>query len=119
LEKGAYESFIDVPQSGSRKESVGGMELEVPAPSYEMLGITLDGNFFFMRPVDFNRYELLAMSDEGDVRARRVFTIEDSEIYFKFLNLSEEGILSGLLCFQNEVKIVSWRSDRLVQEESQ
>jgi len=114
-----YDSYIDVPQSGTRKESVGGMELEVPAPSYEMLGITLDGNYFFMRPLDFNLYELLALSEKGEVKARRVFTVEDSEIFFKFLNLSEDGILSGLLCFQDEVKIVSWRSDRLVQEELQ
>ncbi len=117
LENRVYDSYIAVPQSGTRKESVGGMELEVPAPSYEMLGITLDGNYFFMRPLDFNRYELLALGEKGEVKARRVFTIEDSEIYFKFLNLSEEGILSGLLCFQDEVKIVTWRSDRLVQEE--
>jgi hypothetical protein len=119
LVKEVYDSYIDVPQSGTRKESVGGMELEVPAPSYEMLGITLDGNYFFMRPLDFNRYELLALSEKGKVKARRVFTVEDSEIFFKFLDLSEEGILSGLLCFQEEVKIVSWRSDRLVKEEPQ
>ena len=95
------------------------MELEVPAPSYEMLGITLDGNYFFMRPLDFNLYELLALSEKGEVKARRVFTVEDSEIFFKFFNLSEDGILSGLLCFQDVVKIVSWRSDRLVREELQ
>jgi hypothetical protein len=116
LAKETYESFIDVPGSGTKKESIGGMEVVVPAPSYEMLGITLKGDYFFMRPLEFNQYELLALSGEGEVKARRLFTIEDSEIYYKSLNLSEEGILSGLLCFQDEVKIVSWRSDRLVEE---
>ena len=119
LETEAYTGYVEVPDSGTRKETVGGMELEVPAPSYELLGITLDGNYFFMRPMEFNRYELLALSESGEVRARRIFTIEDSEIYFKSLNLSEEGILSALLCFQEEVRIVSWRSDTLVREEPQ
>jgi hypothetical protein len=119
LETEAYESYVDVPDSGKRKETVGGTEIEVPAPSYELLGVTLDGNYFFMRPLEFNRYDLLALSEKGETRARRIFTIEDSEIYFKSLNLSEEGILSGLLCFQDEVRIVSWRSDTLVREEPQ
>ncbi len=119
LETEAYVSYVEVPDSGTRKETVGGMELEVPAPSYELLGITLDGNYFFMRPMEFNRYELLALNEKGEVRARRIFTIEDSEIYFKSLNLSEEGILSGLLCFQEEARVVSWQSDTLVREEPQ
>jgi len=93
--------------------------LNVPKTSYlknDPVGI---GKTVLMRPLDFNLYELLALSEKGEVKARRVFTVEDSEIFFKFLDLSEDGILSGLLCFQDEVKIVSWRSDRLVQEELQ
>ena len=41
-----YDSYIDVPQSGMRKETVGGMELEVPAPSYEMVSTKPDTHLF-------------------------------------------------------------------------
>jgi len=114
LEAQRYTDFIDVPDSGTRKEAIGGTEIEIPAPSYELLGNTLEGAFVFLRPEDFNRYELLVIDAGGDVQARRLLTIEDSEIFYKDLNLSEDGILSAMLCFQDRVRVVSWRSDRLI-----
>ena len=118
LETETYEDSLDIPASGKRKEVVGVTERDISAPSYEFLGTTIKNSYFFMRPAERNRFELLILKQDGATAIRRLFMIEDSELCFKDMNLSEEGILSALLCFQDEVKIVSWRSDKLLEEES-
>jgi hypothetical protein len=114
LAKGIYRSFFKVPDSGTREEVVGTIKREIPAPSYELLGMDSRGFFFFLLPVEYNRYELLILAESGNVKARCNINLEDSEIFIRILNISEEGILVGLLAFDEEVKIVWWRSDKLI-----
>jgi hypothetical protein len=43
--------------------------------------------------------------------------MEDSDLYFKALNLSGSGILYALLGEEQEVKVIWWRSDKLAKGE--
>ncbi len=116
LSTGKYEKSFAVPEEGLRKEIVAGQELEVVPPSYELLGVNTRGAFFFLRREDNNLYQLLVLDRDGRVAARRYLVMEDTELYFKEVRLSSEGIVYALLGEEYRARFVWWRSDRLLEE---
>jgi len=116
LATGKYEKSFAVPEDGLRKEIVAGQELEVVPPSYELLGVNTREAFFFLRREDNNLYQLLVLDRDGRVAARRYLVMEDSELYFKEVRLSAEGIVYALLGEEYKARFVWWRSDRLLEE---
>ena len=116
LRSGRYERFVEVPQDGVRKERVGAQEVEIPAPSYELLGINAGGYFFLLRREDANLFQLVILEPGGRELARRYLVMEDSELYYKEVGLSAGGIVYALLGEEHDARIVWWRSDRLVRE---
>jgi hypothetical protein len=116
LSSGKYEKSFEVPEDRLRKETVAGQELEVVPPSFELLGVNTRGAFFFLRRDDNNLYQLLVLDRDGRVAARRYLVMEDSELYFKEVHLSSEGIVYAMLGEEYKARFVWWRSDRLLEE---
>ena len=116
LATGMYEKSFAVPEDGLRKEIVAGQELEVLPPSYELLGVNTRGAFFFLRREDNNLYQLLVLDRDGRIATRRYLVMEDTELYFKEVRLSTEGIVYALLGEEYKARFVWWRSDRLLEE---
>jgi hypothetical protein len=116
LESGMYEGFVEVPQNGIRTEKVGTQEVEVPAPSFELLGVSSGGAYFLLRREEANLFQLLILDDRGDDVARRYLVMEDSELFYKEIQLASTGIIYALLGEEYEAQVVWWRSDRLVRE---
>ena len=116
LESGKYEGVIEVPQDGVRTEKVGTQEIEVPAPSFELLGVNSRDAFFLLRREEANLFQLLILDSRGGEVARRYIVMEDSELFFKEIRLSATGIIYALLGEEYQAKAVWWRSDRLVRE---
>jgi hypothetical protein len=116
LISGRYERFVEVPEDGSHRERVGAQEVEIPPPSYELLGVNTGGYFFLLRREDANLFQLLILEPGGRELARRYLVMEDSELYFKQVGLSATGIVYALLGEKYGAKVVWWRSDRLVRE---
>jgi hypothetical protein len=117
LESGAFQEPIEIPENGYRKERTGSQDVEVPAPSYEFLGVSASGHFFLLRGESANLYQLLILDSLGNITGRRYLVIEDSELYFREIRLSSTGILYGLLCEEYGAKIVWWRSDKLLHSD--
>ena len=116
LEKESYQSYLEVPDSGTREEVLGTTKHEISAPSYEWLGNSESGYYYFLLPLAHNQYELLVLSEVGEILMKRVMVIEDSELLFRNLSLSEDGTLIGLLGFEEEIKVVWWRSGGIAEE---
>jgi hypothetical protein len=114
LAEESYGEVLDLPSAGTRSERVGATELSIPAPSFEILGNTRTGHFFLLRPEESNQYLLLVLDASGREVARRLLTIEDSELYYKDVSVSETGVVVGLLGLEDGARVVWWRSDRLV-----
>jgi hypothetical protein len=112
----SYGRFVEVPRLKTGKESLGLEEGGLPPPSYEFLGTAQQGYAFFIRPEERNQYDLLILGREGGIVARRYLTIDESELTYMDLHLSERGILSGLLALPDKVRVVWWRSDSLLEE---
>ncbi len=109
-------SLIVVPTSGVKKEKIGEKEVEIPAPSYEFFGITNDRIFFFLKYDDLNRYTLLTIDEKGETVEKRVIILDDSQLAFKYLRLSPEGIIYGLIADEKKASVVWWRSDKILKK---
>jgi hypothetical protein len=116
LLSGRYEGYIEVPQNGVRVEKIGTQEVEVPTPSFELLGVSSGDEFFLLRREEANLFQLLILNGEGDEVARRSLVMEDSELFYKEVRLSPGGIIYALLGEEYQAQIVWWRSDRLLRE---
>ena len=116
LRSGRYDRYVEVPQDGVRKERVGAQDVEIPAPSYELLGTSAGGHFFLLRREDANLFQLVILEPDGRELTRRYVVMEDSELYYKDVGLSAAGIIYALLGEEYAARIVWWRSDRLVRE---
>jgi hypothetical protein len=118
LRTGQYEpSFVEFPQNPPRKERTGLKTTEIPSPPSDLLGVNASGYFSLLAYTDSNLYTLLILDPAGKVRARRHMVIEDSELTFRDLHLSSEGIIYGLLANQNRAHVSWWRSDLLLKGE--
>ena len=111
-----YEGYVEVPQNGVRIEKIGTQDVEVPAPSFELLGVNSEDAFFLLRREEANLFQLLILNQAGDTLARRYLVMEDSELFYKDMRLSAGGIIYALLGEEYQVQIVWWRSDRLLRE---
>jgi hypothetical protein len=116
LGSGRYDRYVEVPQDGTRKERVGAQEVEIPAPSYELLGTNAGGYYFLLRREDANLFQLLILEPGGRELTRRHLVMEDSELYYKQVGLAATGIVYALLAEEYAAKVVWWRSDRLARE---
>ncbi len=115
IAKAEYVGQVDVPDAGMRRERVGASELEIPSPPYEFLGNTRNGFLFFLKPEEANTYRLLVLDSRGREHARRLISVEEQELTFKKITLSEEGVLAALLGLNDGARVVWWRADRLVE----
>ena len=85
---------------------------------YSLLGVIKNGRMFFFFPVE-GGYSLLVMSSEtgssGD-HHQAFIRVDNDELQFNVFDLSSEGILSGLLADDWQVKLVWWRTDKFLGE---
>jgi hypothetical protein len=85
---------------------------------YSLLGVVQGDGIFFSFPVE-GGYSLLFLSADagsGSEQHRGFIEVSDRELQFNVFDLSQEGILSGLLVDEWEVKLVWWRLDKIIGE---
>jgi hypothetical protein len=82
---------------------------------YSMLGVIKGGRVFLSFPVE-GGYSILILSADSREQRRGFIRVDDEELQYNAFNLSEDGILSGLLAGELDAKVVWWRTDRLVEE---
>jgi hypothetical protein len=118
VEDGAYLQTVEVPfyeytftENGRRVSS---------KMIYSMLGVIRSGGIFLFFPVE-NGYSVLIMEtdDSGIAGQHQGFIqIDTEELRFNAFDLSADGILSALLASDWEVKVVWWRTDKLLGDPS-
>ncbi|MCL2832346.1 MAG: hypothetical protein FWD78_04175 [Treponema sp.] len=113
IEKSAWEKSIEVPfyelnYTDKNRNNV----IKV---FYSMIGVIGNGKVFLSFPVD-GGYSLLILSSDsayGSEQLQRTIRVDNDELQFNVFSLSMEGILSGLLVDDYNVKLVWWRTDKL------
>jgi hypothetical protein len=119
LRTGRYDpASVEFPRNPPRREKAGLKTTEIPSPPSDLLGVSASGYFTLMAYTDSNLYTLEILDAAGKLKARRHMVIEDSELTFRDLRLSSEGIIYGLLADQSRAHVSWWRSDLLLKRNS-
>ncbi|MCL2069546.1 MAG: hypothetical protein FWH19_00990 [Treponema sp.] len=87
---------------------------------YSLFGVVANGRVFFYVPVE-GGYSILVMSTEFGTSGqfRGFIRVENEELHYNVFDLSREGIISGLLADEWQVKLAWWRTDRMLGDTSQ
>jgi hypothetical protein len=115
-ETGAYVDSIEVP---FYEEHIPGRG-ETQKLFYSLMGVIREGRVFLSHPVDGGYLILiLQMALPGGEEAGRrqgFIRVGNDELEFNAFALSGDGLLSGLLATEQEVRMAFWRTDRLAEE---
>jgi hypothetical protein len=117
VKNATYSGFIKVPAGPKIKVQNGSNEIEIPGPSYELLGVNENDFFFFIRPESTNDMRLLLLDSSGKEYKTKILSVDDSEkstLYYKYTHMSESGIISSLFCYKDYAKVIQWRTDSLI-----
>ncbi|AEF83419.1 LIC_12708 family protein [Leadbettera azotonutricia] len=83
---------------------------------YSMLGVIQGGRIFFSFPVEGGYSLLILSANSGGEQRQGFIQVNNDELQFNVFDLSAEGILSGLLVDDWNVKLVWWRTDKFIGE---
>ena len=111
VETGDYVESINVPFfEYTATENDKKITQKLP---YAMLGVIKDSRVFLYFPVD-GGYSLLVLTAGSKEQRLGFIQVKNDELEYNAFNLSNEGILSGLLATEWEAKLVWWRTERLM-----
>jgi len=112
ISDGTYTGFVDVPKNVKRDGVMGQLGEETEF-QYEFLGTAPGEHLFLLSQESTQTSQLLILNANGRVVRRRTLEIDYDEVIYRDLNISDTGILSGLLATREDVRVVWWRTDRL------
>jgi hypothetical protein len=114
VEDGSYERTIEVPFFESTITESGH---KTPVKLfYSLLGVIRQERVFLYVPVEAGYAILILATDSatnGEER-RGFIQVDPEELQFNAFALAEDGILSGLLADNWDIKLVWWRTDKLL-----
>ena len=107
-----YISWMDTPSNKSDENS----EREL----YELLDIVKGKYLFFLsQSIDGTAQYLTITNENGYIIGEYDLNIDNTNIIYKtFYTTLNEGILTGLLCTEYAAGIVMWRTDKILEEDS-
>ena len=118
-EDGVWERFIELPFfEYTFTEQNQRITSRMP---YSLLGVIRNGRVFLSFPVE-GGYSILVVSLESGTSGEQhqgFIKVDNTELQFNIFDLSADGILSGLLANDWQVKLVWWRTDKFLGEGSQ
>jgi hypothetical protein len=115
LDTGMYQGFIPVPENVQTREIPGTLETREINFFFELIGVSSGPYFFLTCREETDTYQLIILNSKGKVIRRRYLTIEDKNLLERSFHVSPSGIVTALLGWEEEVKVVWWRSDNFIK----
>ena len=106
-----YEKPVTVPDLEQRLTH--GYTKEVFSISYEFLGVSESGWFFFIT-VDSDGFSILMLRENGQKIIRRHLAADIQSIIYHDFSLSPSGIISALFASEDKAAVLWWRTDTLI-----
>jgi hypothetical protein len=119
VEEEEYVGNVEVPVKEMSEKISDFEETEDIRRIYDYIGNGRRNTFFLMAPHAKDTFELLLLRRNGTVIARRYLEIVEEHIHYRDLYVTPRGVLTALLAKNEEVEIVWWRSDRLLEVENE
>jgi hypothetical protein len=114
VEDGVYSGRVEVPLADYVSTENG--RTLASQRLYSLLGVIRGGRIFLSYPTE-EGYSILVLDADSDTTGnqhRGSIRVSNDELRFNAFDLSAEGILSAMLASDYEVKLVWWRTDRLL-----
>ena len=112
IENGQFEEFLVIPPY--EDVVTDGFSKLTYNTSFDFLGVTESGWFFFMIP-DNTGYVIQMIQPNGQrIIKRHIDYNRDKTVYLNF-TLSDNGIISALLATNENASVVWWRTDDLIE----
>jgi hypothetical protein len=113
VEDGSYQQSVEIPPF---EQIVTENDKKVETRLiYSLIGAARGGKLFLSVPSP-GGYSLLLLELDSTDQKRGFIQVSDDELRFNAFHLSGDGILSGILATDYEVKVVWWRTDRFMGE---
>jgi hypothetical protein len=116
-ENGIWRKYVDVPFF--EYSFIDQSKKTTARMLYALLGVINNGWAFLTFPVEGGYSILVLPTDSSGEQYKGFIRVEDEELQFNAFNLSPDGILSGLLVDDWQVKLAWWRTDKLFTENLQ
>ncbi|MFP4179691.1 MAG: LIC_12708 family protein [Spirochaetaceae bacterium] len=110
---------VEVPVKEGREKLSDFKEAENVRRIYDHIGTGTGGTFFLLAPHDNDIFELLLLKRSGKVIARQNIEIPEKGIHYRDMHVTPKGVLTALFAKDEEVDIVLWRSDKLMEDEDE
>ncbi len=115
VENGTYSSFVDIPASEEVvSEDFNKIIYRMP---YDFIGSTKNGWLFFATKT-LEGFAVQMVHPETQYVIKRNFVVDHKNTLFYSLSLSPEGIISAILADKENVKVVWWRTDNIIESVS-
>jgi len=111
IEDGTYVTSLEIPLYEIKEDG----QSSGTRVFYSFLGVSRNGKALFYFPVETG-YTLLSVDTNSRVHRRGNISFTNDEIRYNDFFLSPEGILCAMLADSFNVKLVWWRTDRLMGE---
>ncbi len=111
IETGSFDEPISVP--AHEEETREGLVSQTFKNAYQFLGVSQAGWFYFLSPVETG-YSVQIISNTGERVLKKHLDIPIDNLYYNNFSLSNDGIITALLCNEFEANVVWWRTDNLL-----
>ena len=116
VETGVWERYIDIPFF--EYTVIEQNRRIIYRMLYSLLGVIRDGQAVLTFPVEGGYSILIISTDTSGAQYRGFIPVDNENLQFNAFSLSPDGILSGLLVEDWQVRLVWWRTDRFIGEGS-
>ena len=103
---------ISIPPVTSERYGQGKKEANFADEVYQFLGCDASGKLYLLIHYKLNTFQMLFLSPNGTVLARRELMMDDQHISYSSFYLTKTGLLTALLGKENDADVVWWRSDK-------
>ncbi|WP_157703032.1 LIC_12708 family protein [Alkalispirochaeta alkalica] len=103
LVEGRYEGFVELPRGNGEEH-------------FELVGAARGEHLFLLSRESSSRIQLVIMNDQGRVLRRRSLEVSEEDMTVRSFHLCYDGVLTALLGYHDEARVVWWRSDRLLPQ---
>lgn len=114
LSDAVYEQNIEIPPNRVETRESTILNPQTRNYPYVLLGILPDNHLLFMSEETDDRVQLLLMHTSGRVVRRRSIEIPSEAVLYRRLRLTDSGILTGALLYEDGADILWWRTDSML-----
>jgi len=119
LERAEFLGSVGVPQNAEDLQISEFDEAKRVQILYELIGNTEGNVFFLMSHHAGDLFEIVLLKRDGKVLSRFYLEIPEKSVEFRDFHLSHDGILSALLVKEYLADVVWWRTDRILEDQSE